>query len=76
MYKQNKLIDMLDRATENVAKIGLTRDELKKAKKYTKKYKEDLAQQLVMSKEIILNQYWDYVLELANIRWSDLDLAE
>ena len=56
MYKQNKLIDMLDRATENVAKIGLTRDELKKAKKYTKKYKEDLAQQLVMSKEIILNQ--------------------
>ena len=74
MTKKDELMEIVDRATTAVAEIGILRDEIKKAGNYTIAAQHDMEQQMAVRKEIALNEYWNFVLEIANIRWEDLDL--
>jgi hypothetical protein len=70
----DELLTLLDKATTSIAEIGIIRDELKKDGRLTEEAKVDLAQQLASRREIATNEYWEFAIKIANIRWESLDI--
>ena len=74
MKRDNALLLFLDKTSTAVASLAIITDELSNSGYIEEKAKRKLTKDIKTLKSSIAEECWEYVIDITNARWNDLDI--